>query len=105
MPNIVDLTEYRKRLRDQLTAEILHNDEHPVIDDVETDRAIASLNRLMDETPLSYEEKIVVFWTKLVEHLADIDDEKERNAYLQRIRKLLSEGVVDAARDAFARMK
>lgn len=56
-------------MRDELEAQILHNEKHPIYD-VETDRAIASVNKLIDETPLSNEEKIVLIWTKLIEQVA-----------------------------------
>jgi DnaB-helicase binding domain of primase len=96
----VDTAEWRKATRDKLTAEIIHHDRNPV-DDAETDRLIASLNRLMSATPLAEEEKLTVVFTKLVELLVAIDDEAERNLYVQRIRKLLSQDVVEAARAAF----
>ena len=100
MAKIFSMGEWRKATRDKLTAEIAHHDENPV-NDAETDRLIASLNGLMSVTPLSDEEKMTIVWTKLVELLAGIDDEAERNLYVQEIRKLLDQDVVEAARSAF----
>jgi DnaB-helicase binding domain of primase len=100
MAKIVSTAEWRKRTRDDLTAEILHHDRHPV-PDVETDRAIAALNKLFDETPMADEEKLVLAYTKLVELLAAIDDETERTAYVKRITTLLNQDAVEAAREAF----
>jgi hypothetical protein len=97
---IVDISEWRNGVRDQLTAEILHYDKYPE-DDVETDRMYASLNRLYDKTPISDVEKVVVAWTKLVQQLAAIDDDAERKLYVQRIAKLLNQDIVEAAREAF----
>jgi DnaB-helicase binding domain of primase len=99
---IVDISEWRNRVRDQLTVEILHHDKHPE-DDVETDRMYASLNRLYDDTPISDAEKVVVAWTKLVQQLAAINDDRERKLYVKRIAKLLNQDIVEAARDAFAK--
>ena len=48
------------------------------------------------------EEMVVVFWTKLVEHLAAIDDDARRQLYVERISALLNQDVVEATREAFA---
>ena len=53
MVEIVRLIEHRKRIRDDLTAEILNHDRHPAADDIETDRLIRTLNTLMTETPMA----------------------------------------------------
>ena len=82
MVEILPLEEWRKRMRDELEAEILHNDKHPIYD-VETDRAIASVNKLIDETPLSNEEKIVLIWTKLIEQVAALEDKAQRDRYVK----------------------
>ena len=71
------------------------------MNDAETDRLIASLNGLMSVTPLSDEENMTVVWTKLVELLACIDDEAERNLYVQEIESFSDQDVVGAVRSAF----
>jgi hypothetical protein len=48
------------------------------------------------------EEKIVVFWTKLVEQLAAIDNDSQRERYVKKMAKLLNQDIVGAARIAFA---
>ena len=101
MAKIVNMAEFQKRIRDQLTAEILHHDTHPV-PDTETDRLYATLNTLVAETPMADVEKVVVFWTKLVEQLAAIDDQTERQRYVKKLAKLLNEDIVEATRAAFA---
>ena len=103
MAEIVRLIEHRKRIRADLTAEILNHDRHPAPDDVETDRLIRTLNTLMTETPMAGEEKVVAVWTTLVELLAAIEDEKERNLYTRKIAALLNQDIVEAARAAFAK--
>ena len=103
MVEIVRLVEHRKRIRDDLTVEILNHDRHPAPDDIETDRLIRTLNALMAETPMAGEEKVVAVWTTLVELLAAIDDEKERNLYTRKIAALLNQDIVEAARTAFAK--
>ena len=74
---------------------------HPV-QDTEADRLYATLNKLMAETPMADEEKIVVFWTKLVEQLAAIDNDSQRERYVKKMAKLLNQDIVGAARIAFA---
>jgi hypothetical protein len=44
----------------------------------------------------------VVVWTKLVELLAAVEDEKRRKLYVNRITTLLNRDIVEAARTAFA---
>jgi hypothetical protein len=100
---IVEISEWRNRVRDQLTAEILRHDKHPD-DDIEIDRMFASLNRLYDKAPISDVEKVVVAWTKLVQLLAAIDDDAERKLYVRRIEKLLNQDIVESARAAFERI-
>jgi 16S rRNA G527 N7-methylase RsmG len=102
MVEILPLEEWRKRMRDELEAEILHNDKHPIYD-VETDRAIASVNKLIDETPLSNEEKIVLIWTKLIEQIAALEDKAQRDRYVKGMTKLLNQDLVEATRRAFAK--
>jgi hypothetical protein len=102
MVEIVNIAEWRKRAGEELTEEILHHDTHPAPDD-ETDRLIETLNRLILDTPMSAEEKLVVVWTKLVELLASIDDEARRKLYVRRITTLLNRDIVEASRAAFAK--
>ena len=101
MAEIVSMDEWRKRTREELTEDILHHDRNPV-PDAETDRLIATLNKLIREAPMADEERLVVVWTKLVELLAAIDDKARRKLYIKRITTLLNNGIVEAARDAFA---
>ena len=101
MGKIVSMAEWRKRARDDLTLEIVHHDRHPA-PDPETDRLYATLNELTSKTPMAEEEMVVVFWTKLVEHLAAIDDEARRELYVKRISTLLKQDIVEATREAFA---
>lgn len=100
MAEIVSMTEWRKRTREELTEDILHYDKNP---DAETDRLIATLNKLIREAPMADEERLVVIWTKLVELLAAIDDEARRKLYVKRITTLLNNDIVEAARNAFAK--
>jgi hypothetical protein len=102
MVEIVNLAEWRKRTREDFTEEILHQDRNP-FPELETDRLIATLNTLIRDTPMADEEKLVVVWTKLVELLAAIDDETQRNRYVKRITTLLNKDIVEAARAAFAK--
>jgi len=101
MGKIVSMAEWRKRTRDELAAEIVYHDKHP-IPDPETDRLYDTLNELTTKTPMADEEMVVVFWTKLVEHLAAIDDDARRQLYVERISALLNQDVVEATREAFA---
>ena len=101
MAEIISMADWHKRTRDDLTAEIMHHDKHPM-SDTETDRLLSALNKLAAEAPMADEEKIVVFWTKLVEHLAAIDDEAQRKNYVKRITTLLNQDIVETARAAFA---
>jgi hypothetical protein len=101
MAKIINMAEFQKRMRNELAAEILHHDQHPV-QDTEADRLYATLNKLMAETPMADEEKIIVFWTKLVEQLAAIDNDSQRERYVKKMAKLLNQDIVGAARIAFA---
>jgi hypothetical protein len=71
--------------------------------DDETDRLITTLNKLILDTPMAVEEKLVVVWTKLVELLAAIDDDARRKLYVKRITALLNKDIVEASRAAFAK--
>ena len=100
MAKIVDTSDWRKKIRDDFTAELLHSDRNP-----ESDREIATLNDLFAKAPLADEEKLTIAFVKVVEHLAAIDDVEERRAYVKRISTLLNRDIVEAARDAFVQMK
>ena len=102
MAEIISMGEWRKRTREELTKDILHHDRNPV-PDAETDRLIATLNKLIREAPMADEQRIVVVWTKLVELLAAIDDQTRRKLYVKCITTLLNNDIVEAARDAFAK--
>jgi hypothetical protein len=102
MVEIINIAEWRKRAREELTEEILQHDRNATPND-ETDRLIETLNRLILDTPMSAEEKLVVVWTKLVELLASIDDEARRKRYVKRITKLLNSDIVETSRAAFAK--
>jgi hypothetical protein len=102
MVEIINIAEWRKRAREELTEEILQHDRNATPND-ETDRLIETLNRLILDTPMSAEEKLVVVWTKLVELLASIDDEARRRRYVKRITKLLNSDIVETSRAAFAK--
>ena len=101
MGKIVSMAEWRKRIRDDLASEIVYHDKQPA-PDPETDRLYDTLNELTTKTPMAEEEMVVVFWTKLVEHLAAIDDETRRELYVNRISALLNQDIVEATREAFA---
>jgi hypothetical protein len=102
MVEIVNLQAWRTRTRNELASGIVsHN--HQLAADDETDRLIATLNKLMASTPMADEEKLFVMWTKLVEQLASIEDEARRKLYVERIIKLLNQDIVGSARNAFSR--
>jgi hypothetical protein len=101
MAEIVKMDEWRKRARDSFTEEILQHDGSPDAG-AKADRLIDTLNTLIRDTPMGDEQKLVVVWTKLVELLAAVEDEKRRNLYVNRITTLLNRDIVEAARTAFA---
>jgi hypothetical protein len=100
MAEIVDLPNFRKMLRARFATEMVDNDTNPEAD-VETDRLLASLNALLAESPLAEEEKIVALYTRLIQSLAEIEDENERRRYVDKMRDLLRWEVVEAAVQAF----
>lgn len=102
MIEIINIADWRKRARAELTEEIPQHDTNASPVD-ETDRLIDTLNRLILDTPMSAEEKLVVVWTKLVELLASIDDAARRRLYVKRITTLLNRDIVEASRAAFAK--
>jgi hypothetical protein len=87
-------------LRVRFAREMIDNDRNPEAD-VETDRLLASLNALLAESPLAEEEKIVALYTRLIQSLAEIEDENERKRYVDRMHDLLRWEVVEAAVQAF----
>jgi hypothetical protein len=98
----INIAEWRKRAREELMEEILQHPRNAAPDD-ETDGLIETLNRLILDTPMSAEEKLIVVWTKLVELLASIDDVARRKLYVKRITTLLNRDIVEASRAAFAK--
>jgi len=102
--NVVHVNQWRKQMRDRLTAEIVEADRTPE-QDPEADRLLAALSEALDKAPLADEEKVHALYTKLVEALAAIDSDSERHAYVDRLHKLLRDDIVTAAREAFQQIR
>jgi uncharacterized membrane protein YccC len=96
MTELIDLTAFRRALRDRFAAEIVDGDRNPETDR-EIDRLLAALNTSLDNAPLAEEEKLLALYVRLVQSLAEIEDGSERKRYVNRMRDLLRWDVVEAA--------
>jgi DNA primase len=104
LAEISDLAAFRRALRETFVAEIIEGDRSPQADR-EIDNLLASLNASLDEAPLAEEEKLSALYTRLIQSLAEIEDENERNHYVNRMRNLLRWDAVEAAVQAFRAIK
>lgn len=93
-------SQWRKQMHHQLAAEIAEADRTPE-QDREADALLAALDKALNDAPLDHKAKLRALFTRLVEELATVDNDRERQVYVERFYKLLCDDIVGAARRAF----